>query len=413
MLCHRRSRQDETNLFFATPRDEDLFAFAVAARASKKKKGTLLSVSMCVEPSASTASLAAEIHSPTRNPISNRIRYAATLDTIAARTVNLAAQLRLRSSSGSRPSALKSQPRLFTQALMPSAADVAKRELVKVLRELASKYKVNLTLTRDSPKKDVERAFRAVAGKAHPDKGGRLEDFQKLSATNDTWCGLLKNAAAPGRPPKAATKPRPTAGKSWVLGVPVDEKVFSVRSQAVLLTYQSFPADSASFLPTWRRFVSFVASKQKTWGIKFVKSGLLGGLLRKLNPSITDRPWRVLSDGEKFLHFEASQSAYNLRHVSLWAIPPRSPDLDPIENFWSWLRTELRRRDLEDYTAKRPCPTKPQYIARVKQVLQTAKAKRVAGNIAAGFKKACQEVARRRVQQHARDAAWRDSGCCA
>lgn len=127
--------------------------------------------------------------------------------------------------------------------------------------------------------------------------------------------------------------------------------------------------------------------------VSVVKDGTMGGLLRKLNPSIKDRPWRVLSDGEKFLHSKQAQSAYELRKVSLWKIPPRSPDLNPIEKFWSWLRRELRKRDLQDYRVKKPCLTKPQYIARVRQVLQTVHAKRVAGNIARGFRKTCKEVA--------------------
>ena len=37
--------------------------------------------------------------------------------------------------------------------------------------------------------------------------------------------------------------------------------------------------------------------------------------------------------------------------------------------------------------------TKAKYIARVEQVLQTAKAQRVAANIAGGLKKVCKEVA--------------------
>ena len=127
--------------------------------------------------------------------------------------------------------------------------------------------------------------------------------------------------------------------------------------------------------------------------VSAVKDGTLGGLLRQLNPGIKDRPWRVLCDGEKFLHSKASKAACELRKVSLWTIPPRSPDLNPIEKFWSWLRRELRKRDLQDYKQKKACLTKPQYIARVKQVLQTTKAKRVASNIACGFRKTCKEVA--------------------
>ena len=48
---------------------------------------------------------------------------------------------------------------------MPSEVDVAKRELVKILRELAAKYRVNLVLTRESSTK--EKVCKEVA-----DKGG-------------------------------------------------------------------------------------------------------------------------------------------------------------------------------------------------------------------------------------------------
>ena len=150
---------------------------------------------------------------------------------------------------------------------MPSPVEVAKRELVKVLRKLAAKYKVNLTLTRDTPNKDVEKAFRTVSCKAHPDKGGLVSDFQELSATNDTWRDLRTNAKPRGRPPTAAARPK--AGKAWALAPPEETNVFSVRSRAVLLTYQSFPADLAVFLPTWRRFVDLVGRRQKQWGILF------------------------------------------------------------------------------------------------------------------------------------------------
>ena len=67
-------------------------------------------------------------------------------------------------------------------------------------------------------------------------------------------------------------------------------------------------------------------------------------------------------------------------------------DLNPIEKFWSWLRRELRRRDLQDYKQKKPALTKQQYIARVRQGLQTTKAQQVAKRIAGGFRKTCKEV---------------------
>ena len=85
--------------------------------------------------------------------------------------------------------------------------------------------------------------------------------------------------------------------------------------------------------------------------------------MRKLNPSNKARPWRVLCDGEGFLHSKDARAACQRHSISLWKIPPRSPDLNPVEKFWSWLRRELRRRDLQDYRQKKACLTKAQYIA--------------------------------------------------
>ena len=93
---------------------------------------------------------------------------------------------------------------------MPSAVDFAKRELVKVLKELAAKYSITFafTLTRESSDEDVIKAFRRVSLKVHPDKKGDVQDFQKLNATNDAWQDLLKNAAAPARPASAPERHR-------------------------------------------------------------------------------------------------------------------------------------------------------------------------------------------------------------
>ena len=82
---------------------------------------------------------------------------------------------------------------------MPSETDIAKRSLVKLLRELAAKYNVGIALTRDSSNNDVEKCFRKVSLKVHPDKGGTLSDFQRMSAANDAWQDLLKNAGPAGR----------------------------------------------------------------------------------------------------------------------------------------------------------------------------------------------------------------------
>ena len=66
--------------------------------------------------------------------------------------------------------------------------------------------------------------------------------------------------------------------------------------------------------------------------------------------------------------------------------------MNPVEKFWSWLRRELRRRDLEDYKNKRQPLTKAQYVNRVKQVLQTQRVQEKAANIAAGFRKICKQI---------------------
>ena len=122
----------------------------------------------------------------------------------------------------------------------------------------------------------------------------------------------------------------------------------------------------------------------------------LGSLLRQLNPGVRDRPWRILCDGERFLHSKNALKAYERHGISVWTIPAHSPDLNPIERFWSWLRSELRRRDLQDYKSKRPSLTKDQYIRRVKMVLSSAAASQRASRIAKGFRKVCKEVQKKK-----------------
>ena len=150
-------------------------------------------------------------------------------------------------------------------SVMPSAVDVAKRALVKVLKELAAKYQVALSVNRESADKDVTKGYRKVCLKVHPDKGGDVADFKKLSAANDAWQDLLLGKAGPGRPAKQEQPERP---QPWVMAVATEPKVFSVRGQAVLLTYQSFASDLVVFLPVWRRFVAFVVARLKEWGVR-------------------------------------------------------------------------------------------------------------------------------------------------
>ena len=61
-------------------------------------------------------------------------------------------------------------------------------------------------------------------------------------------------------------------------------------------------------------------------------------------------------------------------------IPAKSPDLNPIEKCWSWLRRRLRDIDFEDLRAKRAVPGKMAYRRRVVNVLKSTKAQQMASN---------------------------------
>ena len=87
-----------------------------------------------------------------------------------------------------------------------------------------------------------------------------------------------------------------------------------------------------------------------------------------------------------------STRAHTASRVQLWHIPRRSPDLNPVEKFWSWLRKQLRALDLRDAVAKRPVLGKTAYRARVRAVCKSARAQQKAANIANGLKKVCKIV---------------------
>ena len=91
-------------------------------------------------------------------------------------------------------------------------------------------------------------------------------------------------------------------------------------------------------------------------------------------------------------HQHNSHPCHQRTKVRLWHIPARSPDLNPVENFWGWLRKELRRRDLADMVNRRPVLNKMAYRARDREVCRSAKAKHVAKNLAGGLRKVCKEV---------------------
>ena len=114
--------------------------------------------------------------------------------------------------------------------------------------------------------------------------------------------------------------------------------------------------------------------------------------LRSLWPARKRGPWHVLCDNESFLKSKGTLRAYKATGVVPWHVPARSPDLNPVEKFWSWLRRRLRYLDLQDLQAKRKPLTKAAYRARVLRVCRTTKARSVARKCTRGLLKVCREV---------------------
>ena len=136
-------------------------------------------------------------------------------------------------------------------------------------------------------------------------------------------------------------------------------------------------------------------SKKKTdheeWS-NVVRVGKLTEAIRQLNPMRRSGPWTVPCDNETFLRHKSSMRAYAAKNVQLWEVPPRSPDLNPIEMFWSWVRRELRLRDLADMKNKRAPLGKSAYTLRLKTLLRGKRAQEVAGHCARKFRSTCLEV---------------------
>ena len=88
---------------------------------------------------------------------------------------------------------------------MPSATILAKRALVRLLLSLATAYRVRVNVSRESEDKAVLTAYKRVALKVHPDKGGRTQDFQKLQDAKDKWDALRAQPDPGGRPETTPT----------------------------------------------------------------------------------------------------------------------------------------------------------------------------------------------------------------
>ena len=114
--------------------------------------------------------------------------------------------------------------------------------------------------------------------------------------------------------------------------------------------------------------------------------------LKAVNPLKKSGPWKIICDNESFLRAPESRKAYRRFGIDLIEIPPRSPDLNPVEKMWGWVRKQLRARDLRDFAQGVPVLGKVAYRERLRRLLRSSRAQAVAKNIAKNFRTVCKRV---------------------
>ena len=87
-------------------------------------------------------------------------------------------------------------------SMAASTVLLAKRSLVSLLLRLAAAYHAVVSINRTSSDAHVKAAFRKVALKVHPDKGGDKTEFQRLREAKERWEAAAKNSKN-GRPAQA------------------------------------------------------------------------------------------------------------------------------------------------------------------------------------------------------------------
>ena len=121
-------------------------------------------------------------------------------------------------------------------------------------------------------------------------------------------------------------------------------------------------------------------------------SGRVLAVLKKLQPDRSSGLRTVLCDNESFIKAKANVRESARQGVQMWHVPPKSPDLNPVEKYWAWLRRRLRKADLDDLRRRKPPLTKKQYKQRVRSICLSSASTAVARNIFHGFRTACQAV---------------------
>ena len=130
--------------------------------------------------------------------------------------------------------------------------------------------------------------------------------------------------------------------------------------------------------------------------VRAVDGGRLVAACHRARPDRDQGPWHILCDNERFLGAPASRAAHTRVRVQLCHVPPRSPDLNPVELFWGWLRKRLQKMDLADLQAGREPVDRMRLKARVRSLAETRRAKMVARHCFLSLPKTCEKVRRKR-----------------
>ena len=103
-------------------------------------------------------------------------------------------------------------------------------------------------------KKEYEAARRGSSSKFENNPGADHALVAVLIDDRDA-------TGAPGRPRNEGGQAQAATEGAFATVVSEPKRVFRVNSQAVLLTYQSFPVELSAFQEVWQRFVSFCQVK--------------------------------------------------------------------------------------------------------------------------------------------------------
>ena len=98
------------------------------------------------------------------------------------------------------------------------------------------------------------------------------------------------------------------------------------------------------------------------------------GIVPALEQSVAPRTRRILQDGCPRQNCKAAIKEFDRHHIKVFKIPPRSPDLNPIENLFHTMKKRLRIQALEEQIEYE---TFEQFSLRVKQQLLNVKAEDV------------------------------------